>query len=40
MKRVNLNTNGKKNILTYLMCLIFILLNLNETFAGEKQKGK
>ncbi|HLB41235.1 MAG TPA: hypothetical protein VJN02_00020 [Gammaproteobacteria bacterium] len=34
---VNLNSNGRRNILTYLVCLIFILLNLNESFAYSTQ---
>ncbi len=34
----NPNFGGKKNILIYLACLIFILLNLNESFAHSSQK--
>lgn len=33
----SLNSNGRKNILTYLMCLIFTLLSSNKIFANEQQ---
>src|SRR5581483_7214595 len=34
----SLSFGGRNNILTCLACLIFILLNLNESFAHSKQK--